>query len=309
MFKVYDIHYMKSNVLEEIMKRSQRRLIIVGMFLAALLVIGGIIAAAVAVGANASEKTQRKDSTEVLNLITNAVTVSPIEAPECTQACKNVPSAIHKFAHQNNISVTEWSQDMIDLLNRNPETEEFVLNYPYLKDQNFDIDLSDCGYETRVPHFLQWDQRWGYTPYGDGNIAIAGCGPTCLSMVYTHLTGDISMNPKAMAEFATDYGYCEPGNGSAWALIFEGGEILGLEVEEVGLDEDLIAYHLEEGRPIIAIMGPGDFTQGGHYIVMTDYIDGQIKINDPNSITRTEKLWNYADIESQIEGLWACSND
>ncbi len=292
------------------MKRSKRRLMIIAMFLAAIVVIGGITAAAVAVGVNASKKSAAfngEDTTDATNIITEAVTKAPTEVLPCTDECMGIPEPIHEFAHENNMSISEWPQEMIDLLNRNPEAEEFVVNYPLLKDKTYDIDLSDSDFNASVPHFLQWDERWGYAPYGDDNIGIAGCGPTCLSMVYVYLTGDTSMNPKAMAEFATDYGYCEPGNGSAWALIFEGGEILGLDVEEVGLDEDLIAYHLEEGRPVIAIMGPGVFTEGGHFIVMTDYIDGQIKINDPNSNIRSEKLWNYEDIEDQIQGLWACS--
>ncbi len=293
------------------MKRSQRRMIIVAMFLAVILVIGGITAAAVAIGINVSKKSaafNNEDTTDVVDVITEAITQAAIEVSPCTDECKGVPEPIHRFAHQNNLSVSEWPQEMIDLLRRNPETEEFVLNYPLLKNKNYNIDLSDYEHTTSVPHFLQWDERWGYAPYGDDNIGIAGCGPTCLSMVYVYLTGDTSMNPKAMAEFAADYGYCEPSNGSAWALIFEGGEILGLDVEEVGLDEGLIAYHLKEGRPVIAIMGPGEFTQGGHFIVMTDYIDGQIKVNDPNSYIRTEKLWNYDDIEDQIQGLWALSS-
>ena len=291
------------------MKRSQRRLMIIAVFLAVILIVGGIVAAAVAVGTNASVRSGRKSPEDVACLMTDVIEAASFEAFECTDDCKKVPASVHKFAHLNNIPANKWPQEMIDLLNRNPETEDFVLNYPLLKDENFPIDLSDIDYKTSVPHFLQWDKRWGYEPYGDDNIAIAGCGPTCLSMVYVHLTGDTSMNPKEMAEFSTDYGYCEPGNGSAWALIFEGGEILGLYVQEVGLDEDLIAEHLQEGRPVIAVMGPGEFTQGGHYIVMTDYIDGQIKINDPNSNIRTEKLWNYSDIEDQIEGLWAFSKN
>ena len=289
------------------MKRSQRRMMIIAMFLAVILVVGGITAAAVAVGVNASKKSKKPDPAEIANAITDVIEVASFEVPVCTDDCKRVPESVHKFAHLNNLSVDQWPQEMIELLKRNPETEEFVLNYPLLKDQKFEIDLSDYDYDNEVPHFLQWDKRWGYTSYGYNNIGIAGCGPTCLSMVYIYLTGDTSMNPKEMAEFSTDYGYCEPGNGSAWALIFEGGEILGLDVEEVGLDEDLIAYHLEEGRPVIAIMGPGDFTQGGHFIVMTDYINGQIKVNDPNSNIRTEKRWNYDDIEDQIQGLWAFS--
>lgn len=292
------------------MKRSERRLMIIAMFFAVVVIIGGIVAAAVAVGVNASKKSAAfngEDTTESTAVITESITDAPTEASPCTDQCRGIPEPIHEFAHENNMSMSEWPQEMIDLLKRNPETEEFVVNYPLLKNKTYNIDLSDYENTTSVPHFLQWDERWGYAPYGDDNIGIAGCGPTCLSMVYVYLTGDTSMNPKAMAEFATDYGYCVPGNGSSWSLIHEGGEILGLDVFEVGLDENLIAYYLESGYPVICVMGPGEFTDGGHFVVMTDYIDGQIKINDPNSIIRSEKLWNFEDIENQIEGLWACS--
>lgn len=35
--------------------------------------------------------------------------------------------------------------------------------------------------------------------------------------------------------------------------------------------------------------------------------DGQLKIYDPNSRVRSEKLWDYARIESQINNLWEMS--
>ncbi len=214
---------------------------------------------------------------------------------------------VEEYAQANDLSVDMWPVEVIDLLAKNPETEEFVLNYPLMKDLNQDIDLSEYAYTDSVPLFLQWDMRWGYTPYGYDSIAIAGCGPTCLSMVCVYLLGDTALNPKTVAEFSEENGYCVPGNGSAWTLISEGGQQLGLNVQELPLDEDTIIENLQAGNPIICVMGPGDFTSSGHYIVMTDYIDGQIKINDPNSKIRSEKLWNYSDIKDQINNLWACS--
>lgn len=71
-------------------------------------------------------------------------------------------------------------------------------------------------------------------------------------------------------------------------------------------DEDRIIRNLEVGNPIICIMGPGDFTTSGHYIVMTGYVDGKIKVNDPNSPTKSEKLWDYDEIKDQIRNLWVC---
>ncbi len=219
----------------------------------------------------------------------------------------NIPQAIYDFAKENGLSVDSWPGELIDMINKYPETTGFVLDYPFLKDENFYIDTSDSGYETEVPLFLQWDKRWGYTPYGDDMIANAGCGPTCLSMVATHLLKDPSLNPKAIARFSEDYGYCAPGDGSYWSLIYEGGEMLGINVEEISLNEESIKNNLEAGNPIICLVGPGDFTHGGHFIVLTDYVDGKIKINDPNSLVNSQKLWDYEDIQDQIDVLWACS--
>lgn len=220
---------------------------------------------------------------------------------------EEIPEALTEFAKEKGLSVSIWPEELIEMLNNNPETKEFVLNYPMYKDTSFDIDLSEVSDSTSVPLFLQWDQRWGYTDYGDDMIAIAGCGPTCLSMVCVHLLGDTTLNPKVVAEFSEDNGYCVAGNGSKWSLISEGGELLGLNVQELPLDEELIYDNLENGNPIICIMGPGDFTESGHFIVMTEYVNDQIKINDPNSISHSEKLWSYEDIMDQIDDLWACS--
>lgn len=219
--------------------------------------------------------------------------------------CAN--AAIEKFAKEHNLSLSEWPEELVQLLNKNSETEDFVLNYPLLKDVDQDINLDDCDYNSSVPLFMQWDKRWGYTPYGDDIIAIAGCGPTCLSMVSVYLLKDTSYNPKYISEFSENNGYCVPGNGTAWSFMSDGASSLGLCSEELCLDENVVKNRLEAGQPIICIMGKGDFTDEGHYIVMTDYVDGQIKVNDPNSIARSEKLWNFEDIKDQINNLWAYS--
>lgn len=216
-------------------------------------------------------------------------------------------SKLESFAKENGLSLSDWPDDLIQLMNKNPETEDFVLNYPLLKDKQQEINLDGEVDFSSVPLFMQWDKRWGYTPYGNDTIAIAGCGPTCLSMVSVYLLKDTKYNPQYVAEFSEENGYCVPGNGTAWAIMTEGAMQLGLDSEELPLDENCIIESLEAGCPIICAMGKGDFTTDGHFIVMTDYVDGQIKVNDPNSKARSQKLWNYADIESQIRNLWAFS--
>lgn len=208
------------------------------------------------------------------------------------------------YAGEHGLSLSDYPKELIDLYERNPETEQFVFEYPLVKDHPPAADLSGTDTST-VPLLMQWDQRWGYQQYAGDVFGLTGCGPTCLSMVAMYLTGDTSMTPGWMGQFAEDSGYASDGNGSAWALISEGGQQLGLDVTEIPLDEQRVIDNLEVGNPIVVIMGPGDFTTSGHFIVFTGYEDGKIKVNDPNSRKNSEKLWEFSDIQDQIRNLWA----
>lgn len=198
-----------------------------------------------------------------------------------------------------------YPQELIDLLEKNEETYDFVINYPKNKDKDFTIDLSAEAEQDGIPLFMQWDERWGYKKYGSNMIALTGCGPTCLSMVYIGLTGDDSMNPKKMAKFSEKNGYYTE-NGTSWSFMTDGAESLGLTVEELPLDESRIKQHLLEGEPIICSMGAGDFTTQGHFIVLRDVDkNGNILVNDPNSKKNSEQAWEYSRLERQIKNLWA----
>lgn len=211
---------------------------------------------------------------------------------------------IERFAKKHKLSIEDYPQDLIDLYERNPETKDFVYEYPLKKDKDYKIDLSKYKKTDSVPLFMQWDQRWGYKKYSGNVIGLTGCGPTCLSMVTVYLSKDTSKNPAWMADFATDHGYASEGNGSAWALFSEGGEELGFDVTEIPLDQQRILDNLEAGNPIVASMGPGDFTTNGHFVVFSGCEDGKIRVNDPNSKKNSEKLWDYDRISGQIKQLW-----
>ena len=209
---------------------------------------------------------------------------------------------VKAFAESRDISIGEYPWDIIGLYENNPETREFVLNYPFREDM--EQDLSSYEGET-APLFLQWDPMWGYEDYGSSCIAVTGCGPTCLAMVGYHLTGDENMNPKEIAKFAERAGYYEPGYGSSWTLISEGAGKLGLTATELPLVKKKMTDALEAGNPIILALGEGDFTSSGHYIVLTGVRDGAFTVNDPNSRIRSEKLWTYEELEGQIRNIWA----
>ena len=216
------------------------------------------------------------------------------------------PLTLEAFAAQNGLTMADWPEELLALLEKHPETEKFVWEYPLKKDLEVDIDLSEYIGSEKVPLLLQWDQRWGYVAYTGKVMGLSGCGPTCLSMVCIYLLDDAKYTPKYIAAFAEENGYCSPGSGSFWTLISEGGKQLGLDVQEIPLDEKWIMENLEQGNPIICNVGAGFFTTTGHYIVITEYADGYVKVNDPNSVSKSEQLWNLTEVMEQIRNLWVC---
>lgn len=198
-----------------------------------------------------------------------------------------------------------YPESLIALLERNPETREFVMNYPKNKDKSFEIDLSGEVTPGTIPLFLQWDTRWGYETYGNDFLAVTGCGPTCLSMVRCGLSGSTDWNPLAVAHMAEGKGFYVDGAGSSWDLMTEGAAELGLTVDSVIYDAEHILNKLEQGIPIICIMGPGDFTTSGHFIVLTGVDeDGKVTICDPNSRDNSRKSWDVEELIPQIKNLW-----
>lgn len=114
---------------------------------------------------------------------------------------------IREFALENNILITQWPKELVALLDKNPETKDFVLNYPLKKDASPEIDLSECIDTDDVPLLFQWDQRWGYDRYAGELMGLSGCGPTCLSMVCLYLLDDPIYTPQYVAEFSKENGY------------------------------------------------------------------------------------------------------
>ena len=210
------------------------------------------------------------------------------------------------FASQNGLTTDDWPEALKELMRKEPAAEAFVMSYPFMKDAEQEVDLSAYENCTQVPHLLQWDMQWGYTRYGDNILALNGGGPTCLSMVSIYVLQDTQYTPQYMAVFSEKNGYYLEGVGTSWSLISEGGVALGMDVQEIPLVWNIIKDHLDAGNPIICIMGPGDFTDDGQFVVFSAAEDNMVKVLTPNSVTLSESLWSFEQIESQIQNLWVC---
>lgn len=200
---------------------------------------------------------------------------------------------------------TQYPKQLKDLALKNEEALEFVYDYPAEHVKEHTIDLTEEASMDSVPLFVQWDKRWGYEKYSGNFFAASGCGPTTLSMVVVYLTHNREASPIAVAKYSKEAGYSVDGSGSSWTLISEGCRHYGVKAKTVALDESRMKAELDAGHPIVINVGPGDFTDTGHFMVITGYDDEGFSINDPNSIEKSGKRWLFKNISSQIRAVWS----
>lgn len=215
-----------------------------------------------------------------------------------------MPLELRLWARAHDLSPADYPAELVALYTRNPDAREFVRKYPLIQDQDEPSEPAELDTSGEIPLLLQWDERWGAKRYNENWMALSGCGPTCMSMAMIYLTGDPSQTPWAMAQFAESYGYNEVGNGTKWSFFTDGAAELGLDSTQIPNEKQRILDNLEVGNPVVCIVGPGDFTTTGHFILLAGTEDGLIRVNDPNSRRNSETLWDYETLAPQIQGLW-----
>ena len=198
-----------------------------------------------------------------------------------------------------------YPERLLEALANNPEMADFAAHYLENKGTATGEGLSDNEREQEYPLFLQWDPRWGYASYGDESVVgLSGCGPTALSMVLYYLTGNEELTPDKIAEYSMKEGYYISGTGTAWLLLEDVPPIYGISVSQPQKNERVMRQALDRGELIICSMGPGDFTVGGHFVVVYGYTEDGFLLNDPNCVARSRKNWSYTQIGGQIKHIW-----
>ena len=239
-------------------------------------------------------------------------TVSHSQQEEADTVKEDIRSQLQELAQEEPRArellshLEDYPQELLELAVRNPETVDFVADYPQEKDRAPAETVEEAERGT-IPLLLQWDPRWGCAQYGDGPMALNGCGPTALSMVICGLTGDRTATPYAVAQYAQEMGYYVDGVGTSWEFMSAGGAQFGVTARELPLSQSVMENALAAGEPIICSVGPGDFTTSGHFIVLAGIEDGKFQVRDPNRRSTSEKLWDYDTLAGQITNLWAFS--
>lgn len=165
--------------------------------------------------------------------------------------------------------------------------------------------------------YSQSDSRWGNSSYYTSTLRKSGCGPSSCAMVISSLTG-MPVTPLDVAKTAMKNGtYYIAGAGSTYSLIGDMCTKYGLSVKRVARTEkETINVALREGKLCICIMGPGDFTSGGHFIVLRGITNsGYYLVGDSagsKGVERMKKSWSPDVLLKQVRnidggGVWIIS--
>ena len=171
------------------------------------------------------------------------------------------------------------------------------------------------GGVVELVYFNQGEEPWADALFGPDPIRGFGCGPTATAMVVSSLGSQV-VDPARMAQLADEAGYCAPGSGSYLSIVQGMARAFDLDAESCGaISADELRQMLASGKLLVALMGPGHFTDGGHFIVLRGVtLTGQVLVADPNSRERSLALWDpqlildeLSDSRSSGAPLWCFS--
>lgn len=224
------------------------------------------------------------------------------------QAIQDFSAFLTRTTGENRQDIAAWADHLAEEKAHRDELEAQKAQYAaeaLLETQKAIADVSITTFRTegeqtiltggRVPlvYFNQKDPAWAELPYGGSDtIGSYGCGPTVLAMVVSSLTDEVR-NPVNMAQWAVAHHYWAPRSGSSYAIV-PGVVDFGLVCTPIAsLTPEAIRDALLEEALIVALMGPGHFTQGGHFVLLHGItLNGSILVADPNSPERSLMEWD-----------------
>lgn len=177
--------------------------------------------------------------------------------------------------------------------------------------------IPDNGGNIPIVYYSQGGNApWANVAFGGGNIASSGCSITSLAMIVSYLKGgtdkDSWVFPSDIVQKIQDatgnYNFFYVGDsGQSWGIMSAVASYYGLTCS--GISSNSIVASLAAGKPVIMSCKPGEFTQKGHFIVLTGITeDGYIVVNDPSHPDKSYKKYPASYIAGQGKAWWSFSN-
>ena len=164
--------------------------------------------------------------------------------------------------------------------------------------------------------YLQTDSRWKSKPYRvtgeNSTIGSAGCGPTCAAMVIATMK-DKAVTPVETCAWSVAHGYKALNQGTYYSYFRPQLAAYGIECKQLLGSRiinqpnhpihDQVKEYLAQGYYVIALMGPGTWTTGGHFVLLWGW-DDKVRINDPASTKEARLNGDPATFRNEARCYW-----
>lgn len=175
------------------------------------------------------------------------------------------------------------------------------------------FEIPENNGSMRIPYYSQGGGApWAGLPFGDGSIASSGCSITSLAMVVSYLIGGTDKDLWVFPSDIRDMIQAQTGNynhfhvrnvGQSHDIMRAVAGYYGLHSSEISSSS--IVASLSSGKPVIMSCKPGEFTSGGHFIVLTGLTeDGYVVVNDPAHPDKSYRKYTASYLASQGKGWW-----
>lgn len=180
--------------------------------------------------------------------------------------------------------IVEQTEEQENAQEQEVEDEGFELQgeiaYEGDRANTWNVELGDY---IGLTYYNQTDSRWRnhiYSSVGDSSqtIGTSGCGPTSAAMIVTATKGAIT--PDEMGDLFVQYGYRSASNGTYWSAFRAVADEFNIGYTETS-DIQRALQLLQSNNYVVVSVGNGLFTNGGHFIVLTELNGDTITVYDP----------------------------
>lgn len=224
-----------------------------------------------------------------MHMARGSITVSPGETVKQGQVIGRMGNSGHSTGMHLHFQINDAAGNVLD-------PEEYV--------------SEDNPRPQSVAGTIYYQNDYANVSYGSSNIANCGCGPTAFAMVATDYTGKQITPADAVAWCGNAY-YVN-GAGTAWSYFNAAAKHFNLPCTVVDLGKDInrAVEELQKGNLVISSQGPGLFTSGGHFILLSSIENGGIKVRDPNKNNAVNKgyesrVFSTQEINQSASNYWA----
>lgn len=180
--------------------------------------------------------------------------------------------------------IEEQTEEQENAQEQTVEDEGFELQgeiaYEGDKARSWNVELGDYK---GLTYYSQIDSRWKNKMYSSVNdrsqtVGTSGCGPTSAAMIVTACKGTIT--PDKMSDLFVQYGYRSNNQGTYWSAFRAVADEFNIGYTETA-DIQRAIQLLQSNHYVVASVGNGLFTTGGHFIVLTKLEGNTIQVYDP----------------------------